>query len=317
MHAGSYNVSAIFNGDVDYNPSTSNTTFNVDKKNTSLSLTVANITYGDNASISATLTDSNGTLLSSRAIIFNINGNNYTAMTNGSGVAVFINISGLHAGSYNVSVSFNGDVDYNPSTNNITFNIGKRDTSLSIVKTVNSTDPVVVGDLVNYTIKVMNNGANNISTPILVNDTLSNGLEYVNSNANAGAGSYNSGTGLWNITAGLNRGDTATLDITCKVKTAGNLSNHAFLVLDDYNNSLTNDSSVNITAIDPSSGDGNDTNMNGTDGGMDGNDTNTNGGGMDEDTNGFDQTFFKSLTGFPLILLVLLCVLGFVYYRRK
>jgi len=49
----------------------------------------------------------------------------------------------------------------------------------------------------------------------------------------------------------------------------------------------------------------------------DSSDTNTNGGGMDGDTNGFDQAFFKSLTGFPLILLVLLCVLGFVYYRQK
>ncbi|GAA5818952.1 MAG: hypothetical protein CfClM3_0952 [Methanobrevibacter sp. CfCl-M3] len=55
----------------------------------------------------------------------------------------------------------------------------------------------------------------------------------------------------------------------------------------------------------------------------DGNDINTNGGGMDgsgnndDNDNGFDQIFFKSLTGFPLILLVLLSVLGVYYWRRK
>jgi len=272
--------------------------------NTSLSLTAGNITYGDNASINATLTSSNGTGLINKNLTFNINGNNYTSttttITDGSGVATLDNISGLHAGFYSVSVSFNGDVDYNPSTNNTTFNISKRNTSLSIVKTVNSTALVVVGDLVNYTIKVMNNGTSNIGTLILVNDTLVSGLEYVGSSASAG--SYNNGSGCWSI-LGLNGGDTATLDITCKVKSVGNLINHAFLVLDNYNTNQTNDSSVNIT-VNPS-GDGNDTNMNGT------------GGGMDGVTNGFDQTFFKSLTGLPLVLLVLLSVLGVYYWRRK
>jgi len=186
---------------------------------------------------------------------------------------------------------------------NINLTAERTNTSLSIVKTVNSTN-VSVGDLVGYTIKVMNNGTNNIGSPILVNDTLSNSLEYVGSSASAG--NYNNSSGLWTI-PGLNSSDTATLNITCKVKSVGNLINRAFLVLYDYNNNQTNGSSVNIT-VNPSSGDGNDTNMNSTNG---------TGDGMDEDTNSFDQTFFKILTGFPLILLVLLCVLGFVYYRRK
>jgi len=68
--------------------------------NSSLSLNATNIIYGDNASINATLTDSNGSILSNRTIIFNINGNNYTSttttITDGSGVDV-LNIGGLHA----------------------------------------------------------------------------------------------------------------------------------------------------------------------------------------------------------------------------
>ncbi|GAA5819303.1 MAG: conserved hypothetical protein [Methanobrevibacter sp. CfCl-M3] len=118
---------------------------------------------------------------------------------------------------------------------------------------------------------------------------------------------------MWTI-PGLNSGDTATLNITCKVKSVGNLINRAFLVLDDYNNSLTNDSSVNIT-VNPSSD--NDTNTNGTNG-TDGTGGGVDGSGNNDDNdNGFDQTFFKSLTGFPLILLVLLSVLGVYYWRRK
>ncbi|GAA5819302.1 MAG: Pseudogene of Ig-like domain repeat protein [Methanobrevibacter sp. CfCl-M3] len=157
-----------------------NINLTAERTNTSLSLIATNITYGDNTNITATLTSSNGTLLTNKNLTFNINGTDYNVTTNELGVAV-LNIGGLHAGVYNVSASFNGDADYNPSTNNTIFNVGKRNTSLSIVKTVDSTVPVVVGDLVVYTIKVMNNGISNISTPILVNDTLVSGFEYVGS----------------------------------------------------------------------------------------------------------------------------------------
>ncbi|GAA5819853.1 MAG: Pseudogene of Ig-like domain repeat protein [Methanobrevibacter sp. CfCl-M3] len=276
--------------------------------NTSLNLTAANIIYGDNTSIIANLTDSNGLVLSNKPISFSINGTNYTATTDGDGVAV-LNISGLHAGSYNVTVSFDGDVDYNPSTNNTTFNVGKRDTSLSISKTVNSTNPVV-GDLVGYTIKVMNNGTNNISTLILVNDTLSSSLEFVGSSASVG--DYSHSSGLWTI-LGLNSGDTATLNITVRVKSSGNLVNRAFLVLDDYNNSLTNDSSVDII-VKPNGSGGNGTDGSGSDnGGSGGN--GTDGSGSDNGgSGGFDGL---AKTGIPLIFLLLLCVFGLGIIRRK
>ncbi|GAA5818431.1 MAG: DUF11 domain-containing protein [Methanobrevibacter sp. CfCl-M3] len=270
-----------------------NISFATEKANTSLSLTASDITYEDNTNITATLTSDNGTGLINKNLTFNINGTDYNVTTNGLGVAV-LNISGLHAGSYNVSVSFDGDDGYNPSTNNTTFNVGKRDTSLSISKTVNSTNPVV-GDLVGYTIKVMNNGTNNISTLILVNDTLSSSLEFVGSSASVG--DYSHSSGLWTI-LGLNSGDTATLNITVRVKSSGNLVNRAFLVLDDYNNSLTNDSSVDIT-VKPNGSGGNGTDGSGSDNGGSG---------------GFDGL---AKTGLPLIFLLLLSVLGVYYWRKK
>ncbi|GAA5818927.1 MAG: DUF11 domain-containing protein partial [Methanobrevibacter sp. CfCl-M3] len=223
----------------------------------------------------------------------------------------------LAKSSWNDTINNPGNYTFSALVDNQQLNINlaaeRMNTSLSIVKTVNSTN-VSVGDLVGYTIKVANNGINNISTPILVNDTLSNSLEYVGSSASAG--NYSHSSGLWTI-PGLNSDDTATLDISVRVKSSGNLINHASFVLDEYNNNQTNDSSVNITVNPSSDNDTNTNDTNGTGGGMDGNDTNTNGGGMDGDTNGFDQTFFKSLTGFPLIFLVLLSVLGVYYWRRK
>jgi len=45
-----------------------------EKMNTNLSLTAANITYGDNTSISANLNDSSGNLLTNKNMTFNING---------------------------------------------------------------------------------------------------------------------------------------------------------------------------------------------------------------------------------------------------
>lgn len=74
LNAGTYNVSASFNGDANYNPSNENNTFSVDTKNTNIDITAKNINYGDNTSIMATLTDSDGSPLNNRIIDFSING---------------------------------------------------------------------------------------------------------------------------------------------------------------------------------------------------------------------------------------------------
>ncbi|MDR1819935.1 MAG: DUF11 domain-containing protein [Methanobrevibacter sp.] len=292
-NAGNY----VFSGLVDNQQL--NITLFAERMNTSLNLTAANITYGDNTNISATLTDINGTLISNKTINFSINGTNYTAITNVNGVATLNNIT-LGAGNYSVSAMFAGDGDYNPSTSNNTFSVAKMNTSLNITKTVNSTNPVV-GDLITYTINVMNNGTNNINTPILVNDILSSSLEYVNSSANVG--SYVPGAGLWTIPS-LNNGSSAILNIIVKVKNnEGIVTNTASFLLDNYNNNQTNESSVNV-AVAPSNsgGDGNDTN---------GSDSSSGGNGFGMFGNGLAKT------GLPIVLLVLLSISGIYYWRRK
>jgi len=226
-------------------------------------------------------------------------------MTNGYGVAV-LNISGLGAGVYNVNASFSGDDNYNSSTNNTTFNVAKMNTNLSIVKTVNNTNPFV-GDLVNYTIHVTNNGVGSVVS-IKVNDTLPDSLEFINSSIkNSGGDSI---PYLWNIPL-LNNGETATLNITCKVKSAGSIVNYVSIVINNYNNNGTIESSANITAVNPNSGGGNGTN---------GSDTGD-GEGLGFDSSDRDDSWLLgdslAKAGFPLILLVLLSVLSVYYWRRK
>ncbi|GAA5819690.1 MAG: conserved hypothetical protein partial [Methanobrevibacter sp. CfCl-M3] len=292
-HIGLFNVSTHFAGDEYYYNSSANTSFNVGKRNTSLSLTAANITYGDNASINATLTDSNGSVLSNKNITFSINnGIDFNVTTNGLGVAV-LNRSGLPAGVYNVSASFDGDDDYNPSNNNTIFSVAKMDTSLVINKTVNANN-VYVGDLIRYTINVKNIGSNPV-TSIKVNDTLPGLLEFVSSDSN------NSGSDsipyLWNIPL-LSSGESATLNIVCKVKEPGIIKNTASLIINNYENNLTNSSSVDITAancIPPLPPAINGTDGDGSDGGGDG----------------------LPLSTVPLLALVLSIIGGVYYYRKK
>jgi len=157
-----------------------------------------------------------------------------------SGLAT-LNFTPPHAGIYNVTANFSGDTDYNLSTNSTIFCVAKLNTSLSIVKTVNNNNPNF-NDTVSYTINVKNDGTT-INSPVLVKDNLPEGLEYWNSNSNAG--SYDHSTGVWTIPR-LGSGETATLNIIVKCKSKGNIANTAFLVLNDYNNNGTNDSSVQI-----------------------------------------------------------------------
>ncbi|GAA5818732.1 MAG: Pseudogene of DUF11 domain-containing protein [Methanobrevibacter sp. CfCl-M3] len=211
------------------------------KINTILKLSADNITYGGTTNITANLI-ANGQPVVNKNISFNINGTNYTIITDEFGMATF-NFTPPHAGSYNVTANFNGDTDYNPSTNSTIF-VAKLNTSLSIVKTVNNNNPNI-NDSISYTINVKNDGTI-INSPCLVRDYLPEGLEYEHSNSDAG--SYDHSTGIWTIPR-LGSGETATLNITVKCKSIGNIANTAFLVLNDYNNNGTNDSSVQITVI--------------------------------------------------------------------
>jgi uncharacterized repeat protein (TIGR01451 family) len=271
--------------------------------NLTLNSSSDNITFGDNITLTANLTNNSSEPIPNANITFIINGINEINRTTFSNGTAILGISYLPAGEYNVTAIYNGNESYNASNSSTTFNVAKKDISLNITKVSNITSPIVVGDLVKYTITITNNGSTNITTPILINDLLNSNLEYISSDDN----NYNHGTGVWNITPSLNVGDTKTLNIIAKVKTAGKVINTASLNNANYNNSLDNSSSVDISvnpAPNPPGPDPDDTG-NGTVPGSNDN------GGFPGFGNGLRDT------GFPLIILLVLSVTGVLYWRRK
>lgn len=97
--------------------------------------------------------------------------------------------------------------------------VGVGSADLSLTKTVNNTTPTA-GNNVVYTIAVTNNGPNP-TAGVVVKDLLPTQVTHV---SNDGASSYDPGLGNWTV-GSLSNGETKTLKITVKVKTAGSVTN--------------------------------------------------------------------------------------------
>jgi len=98
-----------------------------------------------------------------------------------------------------------------------------RRTDLSVAKTV-STGPYAFGNEVNWTIVVANSGPDG-ATGVTIADVLPVGLVYVTT-VSATQGSFNSGTGIWNVGA-VNNGANATLVIRTRLNQIGSITNRA------------------------------------------------------------------------------------------
>ncbi|OYU81499.1 MAG: hypothetical protein CFE23_03265, partial [Flavobacterium sp. BFFFF1] len=113
---------------------------------------------------------------------------------------------------------------------------------ISVVKGVNNATPNV-GANVTFTITAANAVGYNNATGVTVTDLLPTGYTFVSSTPSVGT--YNSGTGIWNI-GNLNAGSNATLQIVATVRGSGVYANTASLTTttpqDDVpgNNTSTN-----------------------------------------------------------------------------
>jgi hypothetical protein len=106
----------------------------------------------------------------------------------------------------------------------VSVSLGESD--LAVNKTVNVTN-ATIGQNVQFTVTATNNGPSH-NTGVTVQDLLPNGYTYVSHTATNGSGTYNTGTGMWNIGA-LNAGVTQTLTITGTVLKTGNHINTAVI----------------------------------------------------------------------------------------
>ncbi len=100
---------------------------------------------------------------------------------------------------------------------------------LSIAKSVDIPTPKL-GTNVTFTITVSNAAGYSTATGVTVSDPLPAGLTFVS--ASPGAGTYNSGTGMWNVGT-LAGGASATLTLTATVPTQGTKTNVATITAAD------------------------------------------------------------------------------------
>ena len=125
-------VSVNYPGNNKYSPSSNQTSFNVRKINTTLSIdTIDDTTIGSDITISGILKDEFGNLLANKEIIITIDGQEYTTTTDNDGKYNYkytTEMTGLH----NIEVIYAGDTTYFPSNNKTTFNVRKINTNLSI-----------------------------------------------------------------------------------------------------------------------------------------------------------------------------------------
>ena len=165
MPNGVYDVNLTYTGDDKYMPSSSSGSFNVSKVPSFVIPHAQDITVGDNEVITLTVPeDATGNVtvvIDGEEYNFNLddgalgasnnNGKYSVAVSGGNGKLV---ISGLPKGEYFVSVRYNGDDKYLPSTNTTVFKVTKTDTKVDVIDQGNGTVVVNVGDNASGTVEI-------------------------------------------------------------------------------------------------------------------------------------------------------------------
>ena len=125
LKSGTHNVIATYNGDSKYKSESVSTTFNVAKHTLNIQATADNIMYGENAIISVTVpNDVPGN------IKFVIDGTTYKSGIS-NGVAT-LSVPNLKEGTYNVVVSYAGNVKYNAASATVSFTVSKYDLYMNV-----------------------------------------------------------------------------------------------------------------------------------------------------------------------------------------
>ena len=154
LTARHYEVTAIYNGDVNYLGNSTKGEFNVIKFTSNVELNVSDIVVGDTEIINVTVTPG-----ATGVVLINISGTCYYADLK-DGMPTF-KVPGLSVGNYEAVVTYLGDEKYAGSTASKTFVVQPEITMTSGVNDGNKTPITIdVGDNSNGTVVVTINGTN-------------------------------------------------------------------------------------------------------------------------------------------------------------
>ena len=127
LDASNYLVNVSFKGDNNYNPVSQEINVNVFKVTPKLMVDASDVSYGDNLIVCVKLLGVNGSELN-EDVSLTINGENYTFNANSNFTVPVI----FDASNYLVNVSFMGDNNYNPISQELNVNVCKIDPKLII-----------------------------------------------------------------------------------------------------------------------------------------------------------------------------------------
>ena len=134
LAAGSYDFTAKFAGDNNYNAVSDSGNFKVNKVDSVIDVAVSDIKVGEDAVITVKLlSDATGN------VTVNVNGKDYTEpVVNGM---ANVKVSGLKADTYDVAVKYSGDNNYNDAVATSSFTVSKVDPTMDV-----TVDGIVFGE---------------------------------------------------------------------------------------------------------------------------------------------------------------------------
>ena len=152
MPAGDYDVSVAYPGDDNYNASSVTGSFSVGKIAPTVDVSCVNITYGDNETITVTVTGPDGKAVPSGKVNITVNGETYEdqELTDGK---VTITVPGLTPDTYPVSVSYGGDENYTSQTGSGEFTVSKANATMNV-----NTTNIDYGETETITVNITGSG---------------------------------------------------------------------------------------------------------------------------------------------------------------
>ena len=178
LTARHYHVSTYYLGDDYYLECNNTNEFDVLKKQSVINVTATNGTVGEDTIIDINIT--NGT---SGVVLIDINGTDYWATIN-NGIAQLI-VKNLAVGNYTVTVTYNGDANYNASRNATKFKLSKLNSFIHVDESINMA-PVAYGN--DVLVKVT--APNDVTGVATLNVTSEGVSKYYTVYINNGEGSF-------------------------------------------------------------------------------------------------------------------------------
>ena len=149
-----YDVTATFQETTNYNKSTKNTQFTVNKATPTITITTKNITYGNDETVTITLKGVDNTGLNG-TVTLNINGTDYTVnIVNGIGSQ---DIAEPNAGIYDITANYKGNENYTTTTDMATYTVGKVNLTAFNITVMNTT--YNSDNTISFNVKGINNEA--------------------------------------------------------------------------------------------------------------------------------------------------------------